>query len=155
MGCSKNLVDSEQLMRRFENIGYHCNHDPKHPQGEIAVINTCGFIESAKEESINTILEFANAKNNGRISKLFVMGCLSQRYQKELEESLPEVDKFYGKFNFTQLLKDLGPAKDSTSESKSFAERRVTANTRRLLTTPSAHKPANGRHPERGGRACR
>lgn len=98
-------------MRRFENIGYHCNHDPKHPQGEIAVINTCGFIESAKEESINTILEFANAKNNGRISKLFVMGCLSQRYQKELEESLPEVDKFYGKFNFTQLLKDLGPAK--------------------------------------------
>ena len=115
MGCSKNLVDSEQLMRRFENIGYHCNHDPKHPQGEIAVINTCGFIESAKEESINTILEFANAKNNGRISKLFVMGCLSQRYQKELEESLPEVDKFYGKFNFTQLLKDLGPAKDSTS----------------------------------------
>lgn len=137
MGCSKNLVDSEQLMRRFENIGYHCNHDPKHPQGEIAVINTCGFIESAKEESINTILEFANAKNNGRISKLFVMGCLSQRYQKELEESLPEVDKFYGKFNFTQLLKDLGPAKDSTSKSKSFAERRVTANTRRLLTTPS------------------
>lgn len=137
MGCSKNLVDSEQLMRRFENIGYHCNHDPKHPQGEIAVINTCGFIESAKEESINTILEFANAKNNGLISKLFVMGCLSQRYQKELEESLPEVDKFYGKFNYTQLLKDLGPAKGFMEESKTFAERRAASNSHRLLTTPS------------------
>ncbi len=137
MGCSKNLVDSEQLMRRFENIGYKCNHDPKRPQGEIAVINTCGFIESAKEESINTILEFANAKSNGRLNKLFVMGCLSQRYQKELEESLPEVDKFYGKFNYTQLLNDLGPANDSTTDNKSFAERRVTTNSRRLLTTPS------------------
>ncbi len=137
MGCSKNLVDSEQLMRRFENIGYHCNHDPKRPQGEIVVINTCGFIESAKEESINTILEFANAKNNGNINKLFVMGCLSQRYQKELEESLPEVDKFYGKFNYTQLLKDLGPATSPTPDNKTFAERRVTSNSRRLLTTPS------------------
>ncbi len=137
MGCSKNLVDSEQLMRRFENIGYHCNHDPKRPQGEIVVINTCGFIESAKEESINTILEFANAKNNGNINKLFVMGCLSQRYQKELEESLPEVDKFYGKFNYTQLLQDLGPATSPTQDNKTFAERRVTSNSRRLLTTPS------------------
>lgn len=120
MGCSKNLVDSEQLMRRFENIGYHCNHDPKRPQGEIAVINTCGFIESAKEESINTILEFANAKNNGRLNKLFVMGCLSQRYQKELEESLPEVDKFYGKFNYTQLLNDLGFSKRFHARKQDF-----------------------------------
>ena len=136
MGCSKNLVDSEQLMRRFENIGYHCVHDPKRPQGEIAVINTCGFIESAKEESINTILEFVNAKNNHRINKLYVMGCLSQRYQKELAESIPEVDKFYGKFNFNHLLKDLGPAKDATLD-KTFAERRVDTNSRRLITTPS------------------
>ena len=137
MGCSKNLVDSEQLMRRFENMGYHCVHDSKRPQGEIAVINTCGFIESAKEESINTILEFVNAKNEGRLHKLYVMGCLSQRYQKELEENIPEVDKFYGKFNFSQLLKDLGPADTSNSEEKAFSERRVDANSRRMLTTPS------------------
>lgn len=137
MGCSKNLVDSEQLMRRFENMGYHCVHDSKRPQGEIAVINTCGFIESAKEESINTILEFVNAKNEGRLHKLYVMGCLSQRYQKELEENIPEVDKFYGKFNFSQLLKDLGPADTSKSEEKAFSERRVDANSRRMLTTPS------------------
>ena len=99
MGCSKNLVDSEQLMQKFENIGYHCIHDSKHPNGEIAVINTCGFIEAAKEESINTILQFVHAKKEGRIKQLYVMGCLSQRYQKELEDSIPEVDKFYGKFN--------------------------------------------------------
>lgn len=137
MGCSKNLVDSEQLMRRFENMGYHCVHDSKRPQGEIAVINTCGFIESAKEESINTILEFVNAKNKGRLHKLFVMGCLSQRYQKELEENIPEVDKFYGKFNYSQLLQDLGPADTAVSEEKTFSERRVAANSRRMLTTPS------------------
>ena len=137
MGCYKNLVDSEQLMRRFEKMGYHCVHDSKRPQGEIAVINTCGFIESAKEESINTILEFVNAKNKGRLHKLFVMGCLSQRYQKELEENIPEVDKFYGKFNYSQLLQDLGPADTAVSEEKSFSERRVAANSRRMLTTPS------------------
>ena len=85
-------------------------HDSQHPQGEIAVINTCGFIESAKEESVNTILDFVNRKNNGQLSKLYVMGCLSQRYQKELEEDIPEVDRFYGKFNFKQLLSDLGKA---------------------------------------------
>ncbi|MGI6231982.1 MAG: 30S ribosomal protein S12 methylthiotransferase RimO [Prevotella sp.] len=110
MGCSKNLVDSEQLMRKFENQGYHCVHDSKRPQGEVAVINTCGFIESAKEQSIETILEFVQAKKEGRLKKLFVMGCLSERYKKELEESIPEVDKFYGKFNYNQLLTDLGPA---------------------------------------------
>lgn len=107
MGCSKNLVDSETLMEKFEEKGYHCVHDSKNPQGEIAVINTCGFIESAKEESINTILEFVNAKNEGHLKQLFVMGCLSQRYQKELEKEIPEVDKFYGKFNYKQLLEDI------------------------------------------------
>ncbi|MCI1246374.1 MAG: 30S ribosomal protein S12 methylthiotransferase RimO [Prevotella sp.] len=110
MGCSKNLVDSELLMKQFEANGFHCTHDSKNPQGEIAVINTCGFIESAKEESINTILQFVKAKQEGRLKKLFVMGCLSQRYQKELEKDIPEVDKYYGKFNYKQLLKDLGKA---------------------------------------------
>ena len=108
MGCSKNLVDSETLMSMFEAKGYHCVHDSKNPCGEIAVINTCGFIQDAKEESINTILEFAQAKEEGRLKKLFVMGCLSQRYQKELEAEIPQVDKFYGKFNYRQLLADLG-----------------------------------------------
>ena len=86
MGCSKNLVDSETLMGLFEANGYHCVHDSKNPQGDIAVVNTCGFIQDAKEESINTILELAQAKEEGRLKKLFVMGCLSQRYQKELEQ---------------------------------------------------------------------
>lgn len=110
MGCSKNLVDSELLMKQLEANGYKCIHDSQHPQGEIAVINTCGFIESAKEESVNTILDFVNRKNNGQLSKLYVMGCLSQRYLKELKEAIPEVDRFYGKFNFKHLLSDLGKA---------------------------------------------
>ena len=110
MGCSKNLVDSETLMKLFEDNGFHCVHDPKRPQGEIAVINTCGFIEDAKQESIDTILEFIQAKEEGRLRKLYVMGCLSQRYQKELEAEMPEVDKFYGKFNYKELLKELGKA---------------------------------------------
>ena len=110
MGCSKNLVDSETLMKLFEDNGYHCVHDPKRPQGEIAVINTCGFIEDAKQESIDTILEFIQAKEEGRLRKLYVMGCLSQRYQKELEAEMPEVDKFYGKFDYKELLKELGKA---------------------------------------------
>ena len=124
MGCSKNLVDSELLMKQFEANGYHCVHDSKRPQGEIAVINTCGFIESAKEESINTILEFVQAKNEGRLRKLYVMGCLSQRYKDELEKEIPEVDKFYGKFNYKQLLKELGKAEFPSCDG------------RRHLTTP-------------------
>lgn len=114
MGCSKNLVDSEKLMRLFEENGYRCTHDSESPDGEIAVINTCGFIESAKEESINTILSFVEAKKEGRLKKLFVMGCLSQRYKDELENEIPEVDKFYGKFNYKQLLSDLGKAEISS-----------------------------------------
>ena len=110
MGCSKNLVDSELLMKQFEANGYHCVHDSKRPQGEIAVIITCGFIEDAKQESIDTILEFVQRKQEGRLKKLYVMGCLSQRYQKELEKEIPEVDKFYGKFNYKQLLGELGKA---------------------------------------------
>ena len=108
MGCSKNLVDSEALMTMFEQAGYHCTHDAKRIDGEIVVVNTCGFIEDAKQESIDTILELVQAKEEGRISKLFVMGCLSQRYKDELEVEIPQVDKYYGKFNFKQLLTDLG-----------------------------------------------
>lgn len=110
MGCSKNLVDTETLMSKFEANGYHCVHEAKRPQGEIAIINTCGFIESAKEESINTILEFVERKKEGRLNQLYVMGCLSQRYKAELEQEIPEVDKFYGKFNYKELLSDLGKA---------------------------------------------
>ena len=110
MGCSKNLVDSELLMKQFEANGYYCVHDPKRPQGEIAVINTCGFIEDAKQESIDTILEFVQRKQEGKLNRLYVMGCLSQRYKDELEKEIPEVDKFYGKFNYKQLLGELGKA---------------------------------------------
>lgn len=110
LGCSKNLVDSEKLMRQLQENGYKVTHDSDNPQGEIAVINTCGFIGDAKEESINTILEFCQAKEEGRLKKVFVMGCLSERYLKELGEEIPQVDKFYGKFDWTQLLTDLGKA---------------------------------------------
>ena len=110
LGCSKNLVDSELLMKQFEANGYKCVHDSKNPQGEIAIINTCGFIGDAKEESINTILEFAEEKEKGHLKKLFVMGCLSQRYKSELEKEIPQVDKYYGKFDYKQLLIDLGKA---------------------------------------------
>ena len=107
LGCSKNLVDSEILMGLFEANGYHVTHDSDDPQGEIVVVNTCGFIADAKEESINTILEFAQAKTEGRIEKLFVMGCLSERYLADLEKEIPEVDGWYGKFNYKNLLKDI------------------------------------------------
>ena len=117
MGCSKNLVDSETLMAKFEKAGYKCTHDAKRIEGEIVVVNTCGFIEDAKQESIDTILELVQAKEEGRIGKLFVMGCLSQRYKEDLEKEIPQVDKYYGKFNYKQLLVDLGepetPAVDS------------------------------------------
>ena len=110
LGCSKNLVDSEKLMRQFEANGYKVTHDSDNPQGEIAVINTCGFIGDAKEESINMILEFCQAKEEGRLRKLYVMGCLSEKYLKELQVEIPQVDKFYGKFNWNELLTDLGKA---------------------------------------------
>lgn len=122
MGCSKNLVDSEHLMGMMEANGYHCTHDSCNPKGEIVVINTCGFIHDAKQESINTILEFAQAKDNGHIEQLFVMGCLSERYAKELADEIPQVDKFYGKFDYKQLLSDLNALQAKGNE--------------RTLTTP-------------------
>ena len=127
LGCSKNLVDSENLMGLMEANGYHCTHDSDAPQGEIVVINTCGFIADAKEESINTILEFAQAKTEGRIEKLFVMGCLSERYLADLEKEIPEVDGWYGKFNYKQLLKDL----------EVISERLEVRDYQRHITTPS------------------
>lgn len=114
MGCSKNLVDSEKLIRQLEALGYTVHHDAERPQGEIAVVNTCGFIGDAKEESVNMILEFAQAKEEGRLRKLYVMGCLSERYLNELKIDIPQVDRYYGKFDWPDLLKDLGAVYDSS-----------------------------------------
>lgn len=108
LGCSKNLVDSERLMRQLVLSGYKVTHDSDDPRGEIAVVNTCGFIGDAKEESINMILELGERKRKGLLKKLYVMGCLSERYLADLESELPEVDHFYGKFNWTELLAELG-----------------------------------------------
>lgn len=107
MGCSKNLVDSQSLMRLLAPKGYDVHHDADSPQGEYVVVNTCGFIGDAKEESINMILELAQAKAIGQIGKLYVMGCLSERYLSDLETAIPEVDKYYGKFNFKLLADEL------------------------------------------------
>ena len=110
LGCSKNLVDSEFLMRQFREAGYDVHHDAPEVKGEIVVVNTCGFIGDAKEESINMILSCVQAKARHKIRKLYVMGCLSQRYMTELVGEIPEVDKFYGKFDYAALLDDLGEA---------------------------------------------
>lgn len=110
MGCSKNLVDSELVMRQFASNGYQVEHDAEIPEGEIVVINTCGFIEAAREESINTILQLVEGKKEGRIGKVFVMGCLSERYMEELKTEIPEVDGWYGKFNWKGLLAEVGKA---------------------------------------------
>ena len=126
LGCSKNLVDSETLMGLFEAHGYQVTHDAENPQGEIAVVNTCGFIEDAKQESIDTILELAQEKEEGRLKRLYVMGCLSERYLADLEREIPEVDGWYGKFNYKQLLKDL------ESESYEACSHEI----RRHITTP-------------------
>lgn len=125
LGCSKNLVDSEKLLRQLEANGYKVTHDSPSPKGEIAVINTCGFIGDAKEESINTILEFCEAKAQGKLKKLYVMGCLSERYLSELTQEIPQVDRFYGKFDWEKLLEDLGK------------EYREDLSLERKLTTPS------------------
>jgi len=125
LGCSKNLVDSEQLMRQFDALGYEVRHDAENPDGDIVIVNTCGFIGDAKEESINTILQFAERRKIGKMDKLFVMGCLSERYLKELQLEIPEVDKFYGKFNYTNILTDLGQ------------EYRADLRLERSLTTPN------------------
>lgn len=107
LGCSKNLVDSEKLMKLLEESGYTLSHNPTKVNGEIVVINTCGFIGDAKEESINMILEVCDLKAKRRVRKVFVMGCLSERYMAELGDEIPQVDKYYGKFDWVNLIKDL------------------------------------------------
>lgn len=125
LGCSKNLVDSEMLSRQLEAKGYKVTHDPEKPNGEIVIINTCGFIGDAKEESINTILQFGELRRKRKIKRLFVMGCLSGRYLDVLPDEIPEVDKFYGKFDWKGIVNDLGHVYD---ESIAFE---------RTITTPS------------------
>lgn len=124
LGCSKNLVDSERLLRRFADAGYKVFHDAERVSGEIVVVNTCGFIGDAKEESIEMILQLAEAKKRRRIGRLYVMGCLSERYREELIAEIPEVDRFYGKFDWESLLADLGHVD-------------VPCTTARILTTPA------------------
>ena len=125
LGCSKNLVDSEHLLRQLQAAGYRVSHNPKRITAETVVVNTCGFIRDAQEESINTILQLGQAKRRGRIRQLFVMGCLAERFMADLVEELPEVDHFYGKFNWPQLLADMGHAYRADLASE------------RCLTTPS------------------
>ena len=124
LGCSKNLVDSEHLIRQLQAAGYTVEHNPSNIDGEIVVVNTCGFIADAQEESINTILELGEAKRQGKIRRLIVMGCLSERFMAELTDELPEVDHFYGKFNWKLMLDDLG---------KSYRDDLASD---RILTTP-------------------
>jgi ribosomal protein S12 methylthiotransferase len=107
MGCSKNLVDSERLMQQFAAHGFTIHHNPETTHGDIAVVNTCGFIGDAKEESINMILSLCNQKEEGLLKRVYVMGCLSERYREELQEEIPQVDKFYGKFDWNGLLEEL------------------------------------------------
>ena len=127
MGCSKNLVDSEQLMKRLESLGYEAHHDSDNVRGEIVVVNTCGFIGDAKEESINMILQLLEAKGEGQIGKLYVMGCLSERYLSDLKSELPDVDGFYGKFDWNKIVDAL----EAEKQQKCSA-----LNWERKLTTP-------------------
>lgn len=125
LGCSKNLVDSERLLKRLCDCGFDARHDSENIKGDTVVINTCGFIGDAKEESINTILEYANAKTEGRIKRLFVMGCLSERYREDLLKEIPEIDRLYGKFDWGNLISDL------------VKENPATLPYDRIVTTPS------------------
>ena len=135
LGCSKNLVDSERLMAKLRALGYQVTHDSPHPRGEIAVINTCGFIGDAKEESVNMILEFCQAKEEGRLRRLYVMGCLSERYMKELGKEIPQVDRFYGKFDWDGIIKELKTLRDNVKIRKL---KNVSAGLgyERVITTP-------------------
>ena len=131
LGCSKNLVDAERLMRQLELAGYRCVHDSADPKGEIAIINTCGFIGDAKEESIDIILQFAERKTKGKLRKLYVMGCLSQRYREELPAEIPEVDKWFGKFDYMGIVEELEPTPNPSLKGREFGEE-----FERTLTTP-------------------
>ncbi|MBA2407112.1 MAG: 30S ribosomal protein S12 methylthiotransferase RimO, partial [Chitinophagales bacterium] len=108
LGCSKNMVDSEVLMGQLKANNFRVSHEREKNDSEIVIINTCGFIDRAKEESINTILEYASIKNEGAIDKLYVTGCLSERYKNQLEEEIPEVDAYFGTMELPSLLHKLG-----------------------------------------------
>lgn len=129
MGCSKNLVDSERLLQQFASIGYDFHHNPDELHGDIAVINTCGFIGDAKEESVNAILELCEQKQAGQLKEVYVMGCLSERYREELRQEIPEVDKFYGKFDWKDIIADL-------TTTDNLANTACQALSTRVLTTP-------------------
>ena len=126
LGCYKNLVDSEKLMRMFKNAGFKVVHDPEVVRGEYVVVNTCGFIGDAKQESIDVILELTELKKRGKIGKIIVMGCLAERYLHQLEQEIPEVDAFYGKFNWTDMINDLIYQKVEKKKIKNY----------RIITTP-------------------
>lgn len=110
LGCSKNLMDSEHLIKQFLANGYKVSHNPEEVSGEIVVINTCGFIADAQEESINMILDIVERKKTGQVGQVYVMGCLTERFMDDLKVEIPEVDGFYGKFNWKKLISDLGKA---------------------------------------------
>lgn len=133
LGCSKNLVDTERLMWQLAQVGFTCVHDSLEPQGEIVVINTCGFIGDAKEESINTILQFAKRKKQRKLKRIYVMGCLAERYLKDLEKELPEVDAFFGKFDFMKLVAELKSFRDADNIKSDVQD--VTSY-KRIITTP-------------------
>jgi ribosomal protein S12 methylthiotransferase len=125
LGCSKNLVDSELFLSQMAANGYEVSHDSEDSDARIVAINTCGFILDAKEESVNTILGYAQAKRQGLIDKIFVFGCLSERYKDDLIKEIPEVDGFYGKFQVRKMVEDLK------------ADYKMSLSRKRYLTTPS------------------
>ncbi len=127
MGCSKNLVDSERLIKQLAAKGYDVSHDPEEPCGEYVVVNTCGFISDAKEESISTILDLASMKEEGLIGNIVVMGCLSQRYMDDLKSEIPEVDTWYGKFDWKEFINRLPDKKERVANPAAWE---------RTLTTP-------------------
>ena len=143
LGCSKNLVDAERLMRQLEVAGWKCVHDSENPQGEIAIVNTCGFIGDAKEESINMILELVERKKKRKLKKIFVMGCLSERYLAELEAEIPEVDGWVGKFNYLDIIQMVmepeAPVNsaDAQVNSADAQVKKGCAPYERMITTPS------------------
>lgn len=132
MGCSKNLVDSERLLHRFDSLGYSVCHNPEKLHGEVVIINTCGFIGDAKQESIDMILQCCQAKALNKVRKVYVMGCLSERYAKELPTEIPEVDGWYGKFDWDAIFSDI--AKDCANTPLCSPNA-----WQRYLTTPAHH----------------
>jgi len=125
LGCSKNLFDSEVMMAQLKANKFDVEHEAKQDDSEIVIINTCGFIDNAKEESINTILRYAEAKKDGHVEKIYVTGCLSERYKNDLENEIPEVDAYFGTRDLPRLLKTL----------KADYKHELVGE--RLLTTPS------------------